>query len=200
MLNFLDPAVMTEKTWNILLFLSMNPESAKEMFVGILLAYLAISVTLAKAHALGGTGSGSIVVGLLVTLIGLFGMIQAAVLCDMLLLPLMAIEYRVTGYYISIAVAVFLMLIPFTRTFFRTGYSTSVGAWVVAVIVGGGVLFGNDYYFSGNEKNAPTIKAVQEYTREVKEQIVGTVSNKTKPEADGEKAEAPQEETQSPKP
>jgi hypothetical protein len=189
MLNFLDSNVMIAKSWELLLFLTMGPESPKELLVGLLLAYIAISITLAKTHALAGTSSSSIIIGLIVTPIGLFGMVEAAVLSQMLLYPLMVPEYHAFAYYTSIVVAVFLLLIPFTRAFFRAAYVSSLLSWIVAFFVGAGVLMAVDFYFRDNsdeERTSTSLRSVQKYTEELKKKVMneaGKYSGKIKNEA-----------------
>jgi hypothetical protein len=173
MLTFLDYKVLREKTWEILQFLAMNPGSTLELIWCLALAYLVVSITLAKMHSLGGSGSGSIVIGLIVTAIGVFGIMEVAVLCDMLLLPLMDKEFRPFAYNASIVIAIFILLIPFTKTFFRAGYSSSLGAWLVAIILGTATVMGVGYYFDDKKERSATIESVREHTKEVQEMIQG---------------------------
>jgi hypothetical protein len=171
MISFLNSEDLISKNWEILLYLTLKPESTHELVIALLLSIVVIAVTLAKTHSLGGTGSGSIMLSLFVTIFSIFGLMQTAILTELLLFPLMDKVFQPFAYFSSIIVGFFLLIVPFTRTCFRAEYFSSIGAWTVSLILGGMVIYGVDNYFVDKEENAPTPQSVQKYTQELSEKI-----------------------------
>lgn len=172
MITFLDTEIIREKFWAIIMLLTFDPESMKELIIGASLAIVVMSIILAKMHGLGGSGSNSILVGFFVTVVGIFGMICCVVMVDELLLPLMAKEYRGSAYKAGMIVPFFILVMPLTKILFRSSYTTGVGAWAVSIFVGGAILMGVDYAYTEKDKVAPSVKLIKEYTEELNNQLV----------------------------
>ncbi|NJK92012.1 MAG: hypothetical protein HC904_09415 [Blastochloris sp.] len=107
MLQLVDPNVLASRLWELFLMLNLQPESTRELVIGSLVAYLIMAVTLAKMHGLGGTGSSSIIIGLIVIPISVFGMMCVTAFSELLLLPLLAPVYKTGAYYGSIVAGFF---------------------------------------------------------------------------------------------
>lgn len=172
MLTLIDTEIFREKFWAILMFLTFDPESTKELIIGLGIAFVVMSIVLAKMHGLGGSGSSSIIVGLFVTAIGIFGMMSCVVLADELLLPLMAKQYRDFAYKASMIVPFFVLVMPLTRTLFRSSYGSGVAAWAMAIFIGGAILMGVDYAYTDKDEVAPSVKLIKEYTEEINKKLV----------------------------
>ncbi|MDZ4788080.1 MAG: hypothetical protein SH807_03990 [Blastochloris sp.] len=178
MIDFLDAKILAEKNWEILMLLTFNPASAKALVIGLLCAFVVMSIALAKMHGLGGSGSNSVILGAIVLVFGVFGLVQIVVLTDMLLLPLMDKGFRSYAYFASLVVGFFIFIVPMTKTFFRTNYTSSIGAWAVSIFLGGAVLMGAGFMITDKDDKAPSVESVKEFARDMAKQA-GDKINKT---------------------
>jgi|GEM_PF-3047878 len=130
-------------SWDMLQLILLGPLTNQALLLYLVVGFLTTGIVLGKVHGIGNAARSSVFVGLFVAGLGLFALIQIAALGKMYALPLLDVTADSNTAWIALIVtSFFLLIIPLTRTCFQSGYWTSVGAWLCALLVGALAIFG----------------------------------------------------------
>ena len=156
MVDFINTAALRRLCWEYLQIVLWHPQSAKIFIVALLAGLFCVAFSLAQFHGLGSSGRGSWLVGLLTTVVCFTGMIGGAALASLYFLPVVPNQNLCpTVMTILLLAGFFILVVPFTRTLFRTGYAISVASWLTALLVGVMVIFGVRYVLKPNHGDKP---------------------------------------------
>lgn len=171
----IDRDSLIEYSWDYFMFVMMKPETMHELMIALISSIVVLTIILAKMHMFGNSQSGSLVIGFVVGIVGIFGMIETAALIQLYFLPLIETEkYHKFWFIFLLASSFFLMVVPFTRALFRSHYWTSVGAWAVSIVFVCIVLVAVDTITKNEKGPPPTIDEVKDYTDDIKNSIKKT--------------------------
>lgn len=162
-----DIDAFIQNCWDLLQQVLFTPQSMREFLLSFVVGLILLAVCLAQAHTLGNSARNSAITGFFATIIGVAVLLGAAALSQMYAVPLLSNKSYDEGIIITSVVLVFLVLVvPLTRGIFRAGYMTSLGAWVVATIVAGVLVFGvHTFVKPGSGDKAPANPFAKEQAR-----------------------------------
>ncbi|MDR2463953.1 MAG: hypothetical protein LBD30_09290 [Verrucomicrobiales bacterium] len=129
--------------WEFLQQALFSPQSMREFLLSFIVGFILLAVCLAQGHSLGGASRNSMAAGLLAVIVSVALLLAAGALAQMYVAPFLSNKSYDPGLIIGSVVLVFLIFaVPLTRTIFRSGYLASLGAWIVAAIVAGVLVYG----------------------------------------------------------
>lgn len=160
MFTFIDREVIIQHNLETLNAILMQPGSPRDIMIASGAGFVALTIALSKVHTLGSSQSGSLISGMFVAAVGTFGLIEIYAATEILLVPYFGWESVEQEVIVgSLLVSFFLMVAPFTRILFHSGYWTSIGAWVIGAICAGLVIFAVSTTYE--EKRSSPTKAIQ---------------------------------------
>lgn len=134
----------------------LTPRSMREFLLSLIAGVVVLAVCLAQAHTLGNSSRNSVVVGLCATIVNTALLLAAGALAQMYVLPLLSSNTDAPRLLIGVVTVIFLLVaVPLTRLIFRAGYMTSLGAWLVALIVAGALVLGIHTFVQPNADDRP---------------------------------------------
>jgi hypothetical protein len=153
-----DTDLFIQHAWELLQQVLFMPQSMREFLLSVIVGVILLSVCLAQAHTLGNSSRNSIVAGAFAAIINVALLLAAGSLSQMYVVPFISNKSYDPGLIIGSVTIVFLILvIPLTRGIFRAGYMTSLGAWIVSIIVAGVLVFGVHTFVQPGANDKPPI-------------------------------------------
>lgn len=154
--HFIDREAFIQHNLEVVHILLMGPDSLQDLMIGIGVAFAALTIGIAKTHAIGTSEGGSLITGLFVSVIGVFALVEIYAATEILLIP--HFEWELQAFEITVAVLIisfFLMIVPFTRMLFRAQYWTSVGAWLMGLICAALLIFCASFLYENPDSKRP---------------------------------------------
>ncbi len=173
MFDLVDSEAIRRIFWDYLQIVLLHPESARIFIIAFLTAFLSITICLAQVHNLGNSARGSLFAGLLVTTVCSIGLLGTATLANRYVLPLVNNpDLNITIVNGCVIAAFLLMIVPFTRALFRASYATSLGSWVIALLVALVLVYGVHTVVKPRYNDKPaTPAAVEKNLEDAKKKI-----------------------------
>lgn len=153
-MNPIDREVFLRHLWDLLMLVLLHPQTHLALLCYFAAGGLVLAIALAKAHGLASTGSNSIFLGFFCGGVCVFGMMATTALLQMYAIPYIPnANLRIPGLFAGILAAFLLMIIPFTRMWFRSGYGATFAAWILALLLGALTVFGLKQVYDPKPKN-----------------------------------------------
>lgn len=153
-----DTDVFIRHAWELLQQVLYTPQSMREFLLSFIVSIVLLSVCLAQAHTLGNSSRNSIIAGAFAVIVNVSILLAAGSLAQMYVVPFISNKTYDPGLIIGSVTLVFLILVvPITRGIFRSGYMTSLGAWIVAAIVAGVLVFGVHTFVQPGANDKPPV-------------------------------------------
>ncbi|MDR1303824.1 MAG: hypothetical protein LBK76_01245 [Verrucomicrobiales bacterium] len=129
--------------WDLLQQALFTPQSMREFLLSCSVGLILLSVCLAQAHSLGNVARSSAFAGAFAVIPGVCLLLAGGALAQLYVTPFISSNSHDASLVIGAVALVFLVLVvPLTRGIFRAGYLASLGAWLVAAMVAGALVFG----------------------------------------------------------
>lgn len=153
-MNPINREVLLRHLWDILMLVLMHPQTHLALLLYLSAGGLVLAIALAKGHGLASAGSNSILLGFFCGGVCVFGMMATTALLQMYAIPYIPnAGLRIPGLFAGILAAFLLMIIPFTRMWFRSGYGATFAAWMLALLLGALTIFGLKQVYDPKPKN-----------------------------------------------
>jgi hypothetical protein len=142
-MNPINRDALIEHSWDILLFILFQPQTQMALWLYLSVGLLVAGFTLGKAHGLSGEGFNSPLLGILCFAIGGFALVEIAALMQIYAIPMIKnAGLRMPALIASVIASFLLMIVPFTRMWFRSGYGATMVSWCLALVIGVLTVFG----------------------------------------------------------
>jgi hypothetical protein len=153
-----DTDLFIRHAWELLQQVLYTPQSMREFLLSFIIGLVLLSVCLAQAHTLGNSSRNSIIAGVFAVIVNVSLLLAAGSLSQMYVVPFISNKSYDPGLIIGSVALVFLILVvPLTRGIFRSGYMTSLGAWLVSMIVAGVMIFGVHTFVQPGANDKPPV-------------------------------------------
>jgi len=182
-MNPIDREVLIQYTWDILMLVFLQPQTHLALLLYISVGGLVLAIALAKAHGLASAGSNSILLGIFCSAFCLFALVEIAVLLQMYAIPYIPNKaMRMPGLFGGVIAAFLLMIVPFTRMWFRSGYGASIAAWILALFLGALAVFGLKQAYDPKPKNpGEALRSFQSFSSQVEKDLKKEIKERVEP-------------------